>query len=121
MNRKNQRSGAAAKMNALLPLRPVVFEMLLILNEGEMHGYGLMKELKERSAGRWILGPGTLYRTINKMVSDEMIEPSDTVEPQTAGKQRLYYRITNHGMKTAAAEASRMANLVRTAMDGQLI
>jgi DNA-binding PadR family transcriptional regulator len=107
------------QIDEILPLRPVLFEMLLILNECDLHGYGLMLELKERSAGRWILGPGTLYRTINEMLDNNMIEPADEIE--VAGKKRQYYRISSFGKLVAAAEANRMATLVKNAVDARLI
>jgi DNA-binding PadR family transcriptional regulator len=114
-------TGIAHRIDEQLPLRPVIFEMLLILNEGERHGYGIMQDLKERSAGRWILGPGTLYRTINEMLDKDLIAPGNEKKEQTAGKKRLYYRITDFGKKVASAEAGRMASLVRTATEGKLI
>ena len=109
------------EIDSHIPLRPIIFEMLLILNEGQRHGYGIMQDLKKRSAGRWILGPGTLYRTINEMLDKELIEPGTEEKAQTAGKKRLYYRITAFGKRVASAEAGRMANLVRTATEGRLI
>lgn len=105
-----------------LPLRPVVFEILLVLNEGERHGYGLMQDLKERSGGRWVLGPGTLYRTLNEMVRKRFIEPGgDRKAPDAGDERRRYYRLTPFGRKVAAAEAQRMASLVEIAQAGRLL
>ena len=107
---------------SLLPLRPVVFEILLILNEGERHGYGLMQDLKERSRGRWVLGPGTLYRTLNEMVEKAFIEPGGHRKARDAAdERRRYYRLTPFGKKVAAAEARRMAGLVEIAQAGRLL
>lgn len=100
------------------PLRPVVFEILLILNEGERHGYGLMKELRERPAGRWVLGPGTLYRTLREMLEQGLIEPLG--RPEDARGKRSY-RLTPQGRRAAAAEARRMARLVGIAVEGGLL
>ena len=102
----------------LLPLRPVVFEILLALNEAPTHGYGLMKTLKQRSAGRWILGPGTLYRTLREMQTQDLIEPLPGAED---GRGRRDYRLTARGRRVAAAEARRMEGLVRVARAGQLL
>lgn len=107
---------------AHLPLRPVLFEILLILNEGERHGYGIMQDLKDRSRGRWVLGPGTLYRTLNEMVEKGYIEPSGRRKASDAGdERRRYYRLTPFGTKVAAAEARRMASLVEIAQIGRLL
>lgn len=109
----------ATPVSDMLPLRPVIFEMLLLLNEEERHGYGLMLALKERSAGRWILGPGTLYRTINELLDKKLIEHSR--DERVAGKERQYYRMTRLGKQVAAAEAHRMSELVKSAVESRLI
>ncbi|MGE0355064.1 MAG: PadR family transcriptional regulator [Gemmatimonadales bacterium] len=101
-----------------VPLRPVVFEILLILNQGERHGYGLMKELRERPGGRWVLGPGTLYRTLREMLEQGLIEPGGS--PSDARGKRDY-RLTPLGRRVAAAEARRMARLVGIAVEGGLL
>ena len=105
----------------MVPLRPVIFEILLILNEEERHGYGLMQDVKQRTNGRSILGPGTLYRTLNEMQRSQLIERSDRrPAPDLDDERRRYYRLTNFGRRVAAAEAERMAALVRTARSGDL-
>ena len=106
---------------SLIPLRPVIFEILLILSEEERHGYGLMQDVKERTNGRSILGPGTLYRTLNEMQQMNLIERSDRrPAPDLDDERRRYYRLTAFGRQVAAAEAERMAALVRTARSGNL-
>ncbi len=107
---------------SLTPLRPVIFEILLILSEEERHGYGLMQDIKQRTNGRSILGPGTLYRTLNEMQRLKLIERSDhRPAPDLDDERRRYYRLTPFGRQVAAAEAARMAALIRTAQSGDLI
>ena len=55
---------------ALLPLRPSVFHILLALSDGDLHGYGIMQEAAEHTAGQIRLGPGTLYGNIKRLLSD---------------------------------------------------
>lgn len=111
----------AATPESMIPLRPVMFEILLILNEEERHGYGLMQDVKKRTNGRSILGPGTLYRTLNEMRRMNLIEQSDRrPAPDLDDERRRYYRLTAFGRQVAAAEAERMAALVRTARSGNL-
>ena len=110
-----------ATPESMVPLRPVIFEILLILNEEERHGYGLMQDVKRRTNGRSILGPGTLYRTLNEMQRSNLIEQSDRrPAPDLDDERRRYYRLTAFGRQVAAAEAERMASLVRTARSGNL-
>ena len=93
----------------LLPLRPVVFHVLLSLAEGERHGYGIVQDIAERSAARLQLEPGNLYRHLKFMLDDGLIEESD--RRPVAGKddeRRRYYRITRFGRQVALAEVSRL-------------
>jgi DNA-binding PadR family transcriptional regulator len=41
--------------------------VLLLLDERPMHGYELITEMTERSAGRWEPSPGTIYPALNRM------------------------------------------------------
>jgi DNA-binding PadR family transcriptional regulator len=106
----------------LIPLRPVIFEILLILNECPLHGYGIMKEVASRTGGRTIVGPGTLYRTLKEMLHQGLVAPTRLRHAADQDDdRRRYYRITKYGQNVAAAEAARMAALVGTARAGNLI
>ena len=45
---------------ALLPLTPAVFQILLALSDGERHGYAIMREVEASTQGQLRIGPGTL-------------------------------------------------------------
>ncbi len=111
-------SESAPTSETLLPLRPLVFDFLLLFNQEDRHGYGLMQEQNEKG-GRQVLGPGTLYRTLREMQELGLIQPAD--EKANGGKDRRYYRITTFGRQVAAAEAARMASLVGQAREGDLM
>ena len=63
----------ARDADALLPLRPVVFQVLLSLLDGERHGYAIVQDIAERSAARLQLEPGNLYRTLRSMLDEQLI------------------------------------------------
>jgi DNA-binding PadR family transcriptional regulator len=93
----------------LLPLRPVVFQVLLSLADGERHGYAIVQDIAYRSAARMRLEPGNLYRSLKFMLNEGLIEESD--RRPVAGKddeRRRYYRMTRFGRQVALAEASRL-------------
>lgn len=97
-------------------LRPLVFQILLLLNAEECHGYGIMQEINERSGRNAILGPATLYRTLGQMRDDGLI-----TETATDDDRRRVYRLTDKGRSVARAEAERLAGLVERAREGRLI
>ena len=96
-----------------LPLTPAVFQILLVLAAGDAHGYVIMQEVVRITEGSAQLGPGTLYRSVHRMLEDELIEavsPADEVD-----ERRTTYRLTRLGRSTARAEAERLARLVSVA------
>jgi DNA-binding PadR family transcriptional regulator len=98
--------------DALLPLSPAVFHILLSLGEGERHGYALKREIAKRTSGKLKLGPGVLYGSINKMLDLGLIEESDErPDPHLDDERRRYYKITTFGAQVARAEAARMREL----------
>jgi DNA-binding PadR family transcriptional regulator len=100
----------------LLPLTPAVLHILLALADEERHGYGIMREVQERTGGQTRLGPGTLYGSIKRMLADDLIEESDErPDPAMDDQRRRYYRITDFGRSVAGAEAERLQSLVSAA------
>jgi DNA-binding PadR family transcriptional regulator len=89
---------------------------LLALADGEKHGYAIMHEVAERTAGTMRLGPGTLYGSIARMLSDDLIVEVHDRAVSSHGKQRRrYYRLTGFGQRVLQAEAQRLEDLVRMA------
>ncbi len=110
------------ELESLLPLSPASFHILLALVGEERHGYGIMQETARSSDGKIHLGPGTLYRSIKRMLVDGLIEESDERPvPELDDERRHYYRLTPLGMRVAKAEAQRLATLVQLAESKQLL
>jgi DNA-binding PadR family transcriptional regulator len=108
--------------DALLPLKPVVFQVLLSLVDGERHGYGIVQEIAERSSARLRIEPGNLYRTLRDMLDERLIQLSDRRPPPGQDdERRRYYRITTFGRKVASAEAARLVELVADARARNLL
>ncbi|HSK09771.1 MAG TPA: PadR family transcriptional regulator [Vicinamibacterales bacterium] len=108
--------------DSLLPLKPVVFQVLLSLVDGERHGYGIVQEIAERSSARMQIEPGNLYRTLRFMLDEGLIDPSDRRPPPGKDdERRRYYRITKFGQRVAAAEAARLVELVAEARARHLV
>jgi DNA-binding PadR family transcriptional regulator len=101
---------------ALLPLQPATFHILLALADDDRHGYAIMQEVAERTGGALRLSPGTLYRSIQRMLEDGLlIEPRRRPARDDDDERRRYYRITALGRAAARAETRRLAALVSMA------
>lgn len=101
----------------LLPLTPAVFNILLALTDGEKHGYGIMLEVEANTKGQMMMGPGTLYGSIKRMLQANLIEESDErVDPEMDDpRRRSYYRLTSLGRRALRMEAERLASQVQIA------
>lgn len=107
---------------ALLPLTPAVFHILLSLADGEKHGYAIMREVRARTAGAMRLGPGTLYGSIQRMLKDDLIvEMRERADPVHGEERRRYYRLTSFGQRVLQAEAQRLEQLVRIAQTKRVL
>ena len=106
----------------LLPLKPVVFQVLLSLSDDERHGYAIVRDIAERSSARLQIEPGNLYRTLRFMLDEAMIDESyRRPAPEADDERRRYYRITRFGQQVAAAEAARLVELVADARARKLL
>lgn len=95
---------------SVLPLRPVVFAILLVLRGRSLHGYGIMKAANAHVGHQALLGPGTLYRTLKEMRERGLIEHA--APAPGADARRRNYRLTDFGERVVAAEAERLAGLL---------
>jgi DNA-binding PadR family transcriptional regulator len=99
-----------------LPLTPAVFNILLALADSEKHGYGIMLEVEANTNGQVLMGPGTLYGSIKRMLKAGLIEESDErADPEMDDQRRKYYRLTNLGRRVLRIEAERLASQVMVA------
>jgi DNA-binding PadR family transcriptional regulator len=99
----------------MLPLPLATFHILLALGDEERHGYGIILDVEERTAGALRLSAGTLYRSIQRMMEEGLLSEVDRRPAAGGDERRRYYRITPFGTAVARAEARRLADLVKLA------
>ncbi|EMD29801.1 PadR family transcriptional regulator [Amycolatopsis azurea] len=106
-------------------LTPAAFQTLLALANGRggrAHGYAIMGFVDTVSGGAAQLGPGTLYRTLARLVADGLVEEAqDESEDQPHDSRRRYYRLTPAGREVAAREAEFLSRLVAVAGQAGLL
>lgn len=101
---------------SMLPLQPAVFHILMALAGEDLHGYAIIQEVLAQTGGDVRLSPGTLYRSIQRMLDDDLIvEVHERPAPDLDDERRRYYRITKFGKAVAREEANRLTDLVRLA------
>ena len=95
------------------PMAPAILHILIALADQPLHGYGIMLDIAERSAGKVKLSPGTLYGSIKQMLENGLIE--EISARASDDERRRYYRLTRDGREAARQEMARMSALLNHA------
>ncbi len=109
-------SANQSEPGTFLPLTPAVFNILLALADGELHGYSIMQAIVGQTQGKLRIGPTTLYRSIKHMLEDGLIVESDErPDPTLDDERRRYYRLSLLGRRVALAEIQRLEQILALA------
>lgn len=105
----------------LLPLTAQELQILMILEDGPRHAYGLAQE-SEEAPGGVRLEIGSLYRMLNRMLGAGLIEevPQERDRSGPAAMRRNY-GITAFGRRVAEAEARRLEGVVEAARSRRIL
>jgi DNA-binding PadR family transcriptional regulator len=97
-------------------LPQVAFSILLALSLKQRHGYEIIKQVHEDSAGKIRLGPGALYTSIRQLHEKFLIE--EIVVPDDA--RRRYYKLTKKGRDILNQELEYYKNSLELARQRQV-
>lgn len=89
------------------PLTEPMFYVLMSFLRQEMCGIEITEFVSQKTGGRVVLGPGTLYTLLGKFQEEHLIE-----ETQVEGRKRTY-RLTEKGREVYLAELERLRTCVR--------
>lgn len=107
---------AAPDPRSFLPLTPFAFQVLLALSDTARHGYGIIREVAERTDGVITLRTGTLYTLLQRLLDESLIEETDArPRPEDDDERRRYYQVTPLGHAVLQAEARRLESVVTEA------
>lgn len=90
----------------LIPLKPADFYVLLVLTDGPLHGYGIMKAVEKESRGEVRLEIGSLYRLLGRLLAEGLLEMGES------DGRRHDYSLTSMGRRVLKADAQRLATLM---------
>jgi DNA-binding PadR family transcriptional regulator len=104
------------QIDALLPLPPATFHILVALADEDRHGYAIIQDIAARTNNDVQLSAGTLYRSIQRMQEQGLIsETRERPARDLDDERRRYYRITPFGTAVARAESRRLAQMLKLA------
>jgi DNA-binding PadR family transcriptional regulator len=103
------------------PLSSATLHILLALAGGNLHGYGIIKEVARNSDGHYRLGPGTLYDNLKKLISAGLVAdvPTSSSSKRKAAsaqeEDRRLFSLTREGKDALAREVDRLQGVVTRA------
>jgi len=87
-----------------------IYYILIALLEPK-HGYLIMKDVEQLTAGEFPMGPATLYTVIKKLLKAELIVL------HSEGDRKKIYAITDKGRELLIHEVERRAKMVEHGRD----
>jgi DNA-binding PadR family transcriptional regulator len=110
------RSRPEQQTTKLLPLPPLLLQILVTLADGERHGYAIQREIRSRTNTALDPGNGSIYAAVQKLLNGGAIEECrERPAPHLDDKRRHYYRITHLGRRIATEEVERLHEVIRFA------
>jgi DNA-binding PadR family transcriptional regulator len=100
------------------PLTALEFRVLLVLMDGDLHGYAIAKEIERRDSSLGKIFPTNLYRRLRDMAERGLI---DHLPAPVNGDQKRLFRLTQLGLSVAQQEALRLERLVLDARQHDLL
>jgi DNA-binding PadR family transcriptional regulator len=95
-----------------LPLHPLTYEILLILLDGPVHAYRIVKRIEKESGGGPRVLPANLYRRLRDMLDAGWIEELPVPE---ADRRHRDFQLTSLGRGVLSAEVRRLEAAVAMA------
>ena len=85
--------------------------ILNALKKEPLYGYGMIKEIENKSNGVFLFKEGTLYPILHELEKKDLIESFWNVEN---GRRRKYYKITSKGLKELKLRESEWKTFSKT-------
>ena len=98
-----------------LPLGEPAFYILLSLADRQKHGYAILKDVEELSAGKTTLSTSTLYEALSRLLEQGLIERVEPGELPGGNRPRKIYQLSQQGRQILQAETSRLQRMVELA------
>jgi PadR family transcriptional regulator, regulatory protein PadR len=106
------------------PLSATDYHILMVLADGDLYGYAIMKAVEEDSGGAVAPGIGSLYRILARLTSQGWVEEARAPKgapTEHRGQPRQYYRLTPEGRSVLRDESRRLESVLELARARKLL
>ena len=101
-------------------LKRAEFHVLLALSKRPLHGLAIADEVDSVTDGKLLLGPGTLYRSLQELSRAGRIDEVDGPESER-GRRRRFYQLTKTGLSALRRDTARLESIVAVARTRDLL
>lgn len=106
---------ADADVAAFLPLPHLSYHVLLALAAEPLHGWAIIKRIREMAGAHAAPSTGSLYLAMVRLEGRGLLEEADAPAGAREDGRRRTYRMTALGRAVLRAETGRLAALVEVA------
>src|SRR4029453_10989070 len=93
-------------------LKPIPLHILLVLADGDSHGYGIMQAIRARTNGHVAVQTASFYRHLGKLIDEGWVAEASARREGDDPRRGTYYRLTPRGRQALADEKRRLTDLV---------
>jgi PadR family transcriptional regulator PadR len=91
-----------------IPIGPFLLHAL----ETPAHGLGVIRRIRERSEGRLLASPGSVYPALHALEARSLVRSWKGSAPARGGRPRRYYELTVEGVRAAEEQRRALSRLV---------
>ena len=100
------------------PLSPLTLHILTAVAREDMHGYALIKAVREDSRGAVSPGTGSLYAAVQRLIDEGLLAAR---APESPGRRGSVYSITPAGRGAVLREKNRLDDLLQLIDDSAVL
>ena len=93
-------------------LKPIPLHILLVLADGDSHGYAIMQAIRARTNRRVAVQTASFYRHLGKLIDEGWVAEASGRREGDDPRRGTYYRLTPRGRQALADEKRRLTDLV---------
>ncbi len=99
-------------IEAYLPVKPIILQILLALHGAESHGYGVIQSVRAQSRGQLRLSNGAFYRHLAWLLKRGIVAESASRPREADPRRGTHYRLTRLGERILSAEGGRIKEVL---------
>ena len=95
-----------------MTLKPIPLHILLVLADGDSHGYRIMQTIRARTSGSITVQTASFYRHLGNLIDEGLVAEVSAKREGDDPRRGTNYRLTPRGRQMLSDEKRRLTELV---------